>query len=174
LNLTIPEDARSIVKPWDEREDDSKFAESGVDDQIIIQVPFVQSVRIRSILLRLGRGELAPNHLRVYANHTSIVDFSDAQTIKPQMNISLLDGQTGVTEYPVRAATFSSVNSVSLFFSDAQGGETTRLYYLGFKGEARGALREAGTRLDIKAQNAPDATIVDKAAEQATRHTTIR
>lgn len=75
LNLTVPEDAQALIKPWDERDDTSRFAESGVDDQvraseykvehcisrarmflqIIIHVPFTQNVRLRSVLLKLGR-----------------------------------------------------------------------------------------------------------------------
>jgi hypothetical protein len=34
LNLSIPEDAKVIIKPWSEREEVDKFAESGVDDQV--------------------------------------------------------------------------------------------------------------------------------------------
>lgn len=34
LNLTVPEDAQAVIKPWDERNDTTKSAESGVDDQV--------------------------------------------------------------------------------------------------------------------------------------------
>ena len=34
LNLTVPEDAKETIKPWDERESTEKFAESKVDDQV--------------------------------------------------------------------------------------------------------------------------------------------
>jgi hypothetical protein len=34
LNLTVPEDARAVIKPWNERDDTEFFAESGVDDQV--------------------------------------------------------------------------------------------------------------------------------------------
>ena len=54
LNLTVPEDARELVKPWSERESTVKFVDSGVDDQIILHIPFTQNVRVRSILLKLG------------------------------------------------------------------------------------------------------------------------
>jgi len=64
----------------------------------------------------IGRGEVTPRHLRIYANHPTIVDFADAETTKPQLNISLLEGETGVTEYPLRVAAFTSINSLSLFF----------------------------------------------------------
>lgn len=64
----------------------------------------------------IGRGELAPRHLRIYANHNTIVDFSDAEDTKPQLDIPLLEGETGVIEYPLRVAAFASVHSLSLFF----------------------------------------------------------
>lgn len=34
LNLDIPEQARDVIKSWNEREDVTKFADSGVDDQV--------------------------------------------------------------------------------------------------------------------------------------------
>ena len=34
LNLTVPEDARAVIKPWDKRNDTDAFAESNVDDQV--------------------------------------------------------------------------------------------------------------------------------------------
>ena len=63
-----------------------------------------------------GRGEVTPRQLRVYANRANIIDFSEVDDIQPSLNISLLEGETGVTEYPLRKAAFSSINSLSLFF----------------------------------------------------------
>ena len=57
-----------------------------------------------------------PRHLRIYANHPQIVDFADAETTKPQLNISILEGESSVTEYPLRVAAFASISSLSLFF----------------------------------------------------------
>jgi hypothetical protein len=34
LNLTVPEDAKEIIKPWDERESNDKYLDSNVDDQV--------------------------------------------------------------------------------------------------------------------------------------------
>ena len=34
LNLTVPEDARGVIKPWDERNDTEVYAASSVDDQV--------------------------------------------------------------------------------------------------------------------------------------------
>ncbi|KAI0716712.1 galactose-binding domain-like protein [Earliella scabrosa] len=166
LNLTVPEDAQALIKPWDERDDTSRFAESGVDDQIIIHVPFSQNVRLRSVVLKLGRGELTPRRLRIYANRTNIVDFSEAEDITPQLNISLLEGETGVTEYPLRTASFANIHSLSLFFSDAVGGESLRLYFIGFKGDSRSQRKEGTQKLEIPAEVAPGAKLIDRLQEK--------
>ena len=41
LNLTVPEDAKETIKPWDERESTEKFAESNVDDQVWDNKPYL-------------------------------------------------------------------------------------------------------------------------------------
>ncbi|KAL4244269.1 PITHD1 family protein [Abortiporus biennis] len=175
LNLTVPEDAQALIKPWDEREDTTKFAESGVDDQIIIHVPFIQNVRVKSILLKLGRGDVQPTHLRIYANHTHIVDFSEADDFTPNLNITLSEGEVGVVEYPLRAAAFTNVFSLSLFFSDSPGSDSIRLYYIGFRGDARTHKKEGNQKLNIPASNAPDARIIDRLQEKsAGQQTTAR
>ncbi|KAH8100241.1 DUF1000-domain-containing protein [Cristinia sonorae] len=175
LNLAVPEDAQAIIKPWEERDDTTQMAQSGVDDQVIIHVPFSQNVRVKSVLLKLGRGELAPTHLRIYANHTNIVDFSEAEDLTPNLNISLLEGEVGVTEYPLRAATFTNIHSLSLFFSDSSGGDSLCLYYLGFRGDSKSLRREADSKLEIPAANAADARLIDRLSERAAgQQTTAR
>lgn len=175
LNLAVPEQAKAIVKPWHEREDTGEFADSGVDDQIIIYVPFAQNVRLKSVLVKSGRGESSPTRLRIYANHPTIVDFVDAESTKPQLDIALLQGQVAAVEYPLRVAAFTSVTSLSLFFSDAAGGEVSRLFYLGFRGDVREQKREVDEMLQVPAPNVADAPLVDKVAERAAgQQTTAR
>lgn len=66
--------------------------------------------------MRTGRGDVTPRRLRVYVNRANIIDFSEVEDAQPSLNISLLEGDTGVTEYPLRVAAFSSINTLSLFF----------------------------------------------------------
>ncbi|KAF8493397.1 galactose-binding domain-like protein [Russula emetica] len=167
LNLTVPEDAKETIKPWDERESTEKFAESNVDDQLVVHIPFAQNVRIKSVLLKLGRGEVTPRRLRVYANRANIIDFSEVDDVQPSLNISLLEGETSVTEYPLRMAAFSSINSLSVFFSDSVGGECSRVYYIGFKGETRVIRKEGINKLEIPAANAADASLTDRVREKS-------
>ncbi|KAL9710421.1 hypothetical protein Ac2012v2_006722 [Leucoagaricus gongylophorus] len=175
LNLAVPEYAKDLIKPWNEREGTEKYADSSVDDQMIIHIPFTENVRLRSVLLKIGRGNLAPRHLRIYANHNTIVDFADAESTNPQLDISLLEGETGVTEYPLRVAAFSSVHSVSLFFNESVGEDTSRLYYIGFKGDIRSTKHAASSLLDVPTPNTGDAKLVDRLSEKtAGQQTTAR
>ncbi|THU81115.1 DUF1000-domain-containing protein [Dendrothele bispora CBS 962.96] len=174
LNLTVPEDAKEVIKPWDQGEGTSKYAESGVDDQIFIHVPFAQNMRLKSVLLKLGRGDAAPQHLRIYANHPNIVDFTEAESTKPELDISPLEGEARVIEYPLRVAAFASINSLSLFFSDSPS-SLTRIYYIGFKGDVRELKKEGNASMDVPAANAADAALFDRLQEKGgTQQTTAR
>jgi len=166
LNLALPEDAKAIIKPWDEREDTTKYADSNVDDQVVIHIPFAENVRLRSISLKLGRGELAPRHMRIYANHAAIIDFEDAEVTKPQLDVTLQEGESGVIEYPLNTPAFANVHALSIFFSEAVGGEVTRLYYIGFKGDSRIPRKEGHSKLTIPAANAADASLADRLQEK--------
>ena len=64
----------------------------------------------------VGSGDVAPRQLRIYVNHPTIVDFADAESLTPQLDLRLLEGETKVVEYPLRVATFARVTSVSLLF----------------------------------------------------------
>lgn len=130
----------------------------------------------------LGRGESAPRHLRIYANHAQIVDFDAAEETRPQLNITLQEGAVNVTEYPLRSAAFANIHSLSLFFvscilshdcsllscgqSEAVGGDMSRVYYIGFKGDTRTIRKDGSTKLVIPAANAADAPLVDMVKEK--------
>lgn len=49
LNLTVPEDAKEVIKPWNERESLDKCADSGVDDQVCRSYALTESNKITSL-----------------------------------------------------------------------------------------------------------------------------
>ena len=51
--------------------------------------------------------------------------------------------------------------------SEAVGGESLRLYFLGFKGDSRSQRKEATQKLEIPAAVAPDAKIIDRLQEKS-------
>jgi len=80
-----------------------------------------------------------------------------------------------VTEYPLRVAAFASINSLSLFFSESVGGDVSKIFYVGFKGDIRELRKDADSKLDIRAANAADAPLVDRVTEKtAGQQTTAR
>lgn len=50
--------------------------------------------------------------------------------------------------------------------SDAVGGELSRIYFLGFKGDTRFQRKDATQKLEIPAANAPDAKLIDRLREK--------
>ncbi|KAG8679112.1 hypothetical protein FRC09_019249 [Ceratobasidium sp. 395] len=166
LNLSIPENAKEVIKPWDERDDIEKYCETNVDDELILHIPFSRNVRVRSILLKTARGEAQPRRLRVYTNHPAGLDFAEAESTRPQQDIALLEGETGVVEYPVKASAFTNVIALTLFLTDTEAGETNRIYFVGFKGDSREMKKDVSERLDLPAANAADAP-VDRITEKA-------
>lgn len=57
--------ARSCIKSWDRRLDESEFAESDVDEQVIVRVPFAGSVKLRSVFVKAGPGDQTPTEVRL-------------------------------------------------------------------------------------------------------------
>lgn len=156
---------------------------------------------------------MTPRHLKIFANYSNIIDFADAENTKPHLDISLLEGETGTVEYPLRIAAFTSVHALSLYFvsrvllnlpacpcpgfsvqsffsfeftiygvlctsclsrtchecgqGDSAGGDQSRVYYVGFKGDSRTTRKEGTNKLEIPAANAPDAPLVDRLKQNA-------
>lgn len=133
LNVEPPEAAKDAIKPWDQRHSLDTYTESSVDDQLIITIPFICPVRVQSILLHVGRGDLAPTvrslcmltqRCVAYVNLPDGLDFEHAAMAdgrvgppasgRPQADFALLPGATDVTTYPVSVLRFSHTTSMSL------------------------------------------------------------
>jgi hypothetical protein len=50
--------------------------------------------------------------------------------------------------------------------SDSVGEESTRIYYIGFKGETRITRKEGSSKLEIPAANAADSSLTDTLREK--------
>ncbi|KAF7297550.1 PITH domain-containing protein [Mycena kentingensis (nom. inval.)] len=121
-----------VIKPWNERLDETKSIASDADDQIIIRIPFTSSVRLRALLLKAGPGDQTPAKVALYANEDDL-DFNDIEDKAATQEFEVAQGRE-VGEYALRPAKFSNLSSVSLLFPASQGADTTQIYYVGFLG----------------------------------------
>ncbi|KAF9977840.1 hypothetical protein BGZ73_004753 [Actinomortierella ambigua] len=132
LNEREPGQGKAVLKPWTEKMDDTKVLESDADEQLILFIPFTASVKIKSISIRYEPGETAPSKLKVFTNRQD-VDFDSADSMEPTQVFDLVDDTRGqVVEYVTK---FTSLRNLTLFFEENHGGDTTRISFIGLKGE---------------------------------------
>ncbi|CAN8103408.1 unnamed protein product [Discula destructiva] len=137
LNESPQDSGKAIVKKtWAERLTEEPELASDCDEQLIINIPFTGQVKLHSILIRTSQSAAAPKTLKVFQNRDDI-DFSAAEDGAADQVFELAQ-TSDVQELPVKRAKFGKVQRLALFVPDNFGDgdeETTRLSYLGFKGE---------------------------------------
>lgn len=153
VNLDVPESAATIVKTWDERHTMEVYCDSGVDDQagqrlvfqqltsllintfpqMIIHIPFINSLRLRSILLLPPQpsNSLRPTRIRLFTNLAHPPSFSDIEDMQPVQDIDISTspsswqatagpdgrdsaGRREVEEWPLKVQKMASVFSVTI------------------------------------------------------------
>eukprot|EP01134_Creolimax_fragrantissima_P002131 CFRG2131T1 len=141
LNAFDDTQAQTIFRPWDERMSKESNVESDADEQLIINIPFTGHVSIKSIKVVAEGGEQHPQLLKVFGNRDDI-DFDNVEELQPLQEIQMHKDPRGEIEYPTRASKFQNLHSLTLFFSTNYGGQTTKLYYIGFAGEHKQVSRK--------------------------------
>nr|CAG8457982.1 15822_t:CDS:10 [Entrophospora candida] len=139
LNESEIESGKNVIKPWNERNDTAKvllllqFVESDSDEQLILLIPFTGSVKLKSIFIKSDSGEDCPRLLKVYINREDI-DFDNVESFTATQEWELIQ-TNDVAEYQTRITKMYNVRNITLYFQENYGGETTKLFYVGFKGE---------------------------------------
>ncbi|XP_061407282.1 PITH domain-containing protein 1 isoform X1 [Lethenteron reissneri] len=133
LNEQIDGSGKQVFRPWDERNDRSRFVESDADEELLFNIPFTGNVKLKGIVLIGGEDESHPAEMRLFKNlpHMSF----DDTTREPDQVFGLQHDDTGLLEYPTKIARFSSVYHLSIHISRNFGAEATRIYYIGLRGE---------------------------------------
>lgn len=85
------------------------------EDALLLTVQFSEIVRIKQILLSVPpSGSERPCRCKVWVNRHDGLNLTDVDTVPPEMEFELLEGELGAIEYPVKIVKFSSVSSVTL------------------------------------------------------------
>ncbi|KAL5151006.1 PITH domain-containing protein 1 [Glycine soja] len=137
LNEANPGSVKSVFKAWEERLDSSgvHLESNEGDPELLVFIPFTSDVKIKSISIVGGADGTSPSKMRVFINREGI-DFSDAQSMQAIQEWDLVENMQGVLEYQTRYSKFQSVANITLHFPENFGGDTTKIHYIGFKGEA--------------------------------------
>ncbi|KAH9602376.1 hypothetical protein KSS87_011414 [Heliosperma pusillum] len=137
LNEAISGSVKSVFRSWDQRLNFSgEFLESNEDDpELIVFIPFTSDVKIKSISIVGGSDGTSPSKMRAFINREGI-DFSDAQSMQAVQEWDLTENLQGVLEYQTRYSKFQGVGNLTLHFPDNFGADTSKIHYIGLKGEA--------------------------------------
>ncbi|KAM4597535.1 PITH domain-containing protein 1, partial [Polymixia lowei] len=114
---------------------------------------FTGSVKLKGIIISGEDDETHPAEVRLYKNipHMSFDDTGR----EPEQAFRLNRDPLAELEYPTKIARFSSVHHLSIHVSKNFGSETTRVYYIGLRGEYSEAYRHEVTICNYEAAANP-------------------
>lgn len=144
LNEAEPNSGPRVLRPWHARLDENlPKLESDADEQLLLCIPFLAPVKIKSICV-IGGGDIQnPAEMRAFKNAEAL-DFSGAEGMTPVQSWELVESNPlGEIEYPTKYSKFQNVSTLWLFFPRNFGGETSLIQYIGLKGEYTLYKREA-------------------------------
>jgi len=98
---------------------------SDADEQLLLNIPFNQAVRIRSIILKSNDIKRAPKTVKLLINRPSL-GFEDVEdVVEPEAAqiLELTSEQAEGKPIQLRFVRFQSVNSLHLFVESTHGGE---------------------------------------------------
>lgn len=151
LNEEVQNSGRAILKLHEERLTAEPSCCSPEDDpELLLKIPFTESVTIQSISVRSsGTSGAPPKTIKLFVNRDDL-DFDMARELTPQATLELLPAHhfvEGSIDYPLRpAGRFQSVSSLSIYFQDNYGDEdstATEITFVGLKGKGSSVKRRA-------------------------------
>ncbi|XP_058855305.1 LOW QUALITY PROTEIN: PITH domain-containing protein 1 [Acipenser ruthenus] len=165
LNESREGAGKLVFKPWEERRDREKFVESDDDEELLFNIPFTGSVKLKGVILIGDDDDSHPAEMRLYKNCTHM-SFDDTAR-EPDQVFRLNRDPSGELEYPTKIARFSGVTHLSIHISKNFGSETTRVYYIGLRGEFTQAHRHEVTICTYEASANPADHKVDVFSTQS-------
>ncbi|OQV20164.1 PITH domain-containing protein 1 [Hypsibius exemplaris] len=140
LNESQEGAGKAVFKPWEERGSRDKFVESTDDPELLFNIPFTGNVKLKGIIVSGEDGDSHPSTMRLYKNRPEM-GFDDT-SLTPDQEFEMQRDPAGDIEYGVKIVKFSSVHHLSIHFKRNFGADTTRIYYIGLRGEFTAARRE--------------------------------
>ncbi|KIK09444.1 hypothetical protein K443DRAFT_671346 [Laccaria amethystina LaAM-08-1] len=126
LNESSTHTFKSIVSNKAKNTSSVDYLLSDADEQLLLTIPFNQSVRVHSIAIQSSSFDNAPKRIKLLVNRPSLgfedVEDADEPEVAQVLDIPKQDVQLG-TPINVRYVRFQAVNSLHIFVSANHGGE---------------------------------------------------
>lgn len=133
LNEAIDGSGKKVFKPWEERLTREPFVESDADEELLFNIPFTDNIKLKGIIVVGGENGHHPSKMKLFKNRPHM-SFDDAN-IEADQEFELHRDTDGTLEYTTKVVKFSSVTHLSLYFPSNFGEDTTKISYIGFRGE---------------------------------------
>ncbi|KAH9406416.1 PREDICTED: PITH domain-containing protein 1-like [Rhagoletis zephyria] len=141
LNEAEEGSGKTVFKPWEERMDMEKFVESDCDEELLFKIPFTGNVKLKGLIIIGGEDETCPKHIKIYKNRPDM-SFDDC-VAEADQEFEIMQDSTGTLEYPLKIVKFSSVFHLTIHIPKNYGAETSKVYYIGLRGEFTPTNRDA-------------------------------
>jgi len=109
----------------------SNYLLSDADEQLILNIPFNQVVRIRALVIKsAGEPEQRPRRIKLFVNRPTLgfEDAMDASEPEAVQIVELTDEQVAEGKrIPLRFVRFQNVNSLHIFVETNGGDDMTRI-----------------------------------------------
>ncbi|VDP55026.1 unnamed protein product, partial [Schistosoma mattheei] len=116
-----------------DRKDSTVYVESDVDQELLFNIPFTGNIKLMSIIISGADTEQHPSQVSLYKNKP-FMTFEDLSA-ECEQSLELTVDPNGEVIYPLKISRFSNVQTLSLHFSANYGGDTTRIHYIGLRGD---------------------------------------
>ncbi|QQP54428.1 UPF0424 protein GA19395, partial [Caligus rogercresseyi] len=98
LNEVVEDSGKNVFRPWEDRLNREKFVESDADEELLINIPFSGSVKLKGIIVIGGEEGRNPSRIRLFKNRP-FMTFEDAEA-KCDQEFELALDQNGSVIYP--------------------------------------------------------------------------
>jgi hypothetical protein len=131
--LNSNDDAKNVFKPFEQRLDFTKFVDSDADPELLFNIPFTGNIKLKAIRIIGPMDDSHVKKMKVFKNRPKMT-FDDVSA-KADQEFELDRDLSGSIEYSTKMVTFNNVYHLSLYFPTNFGEETSRIYYIGLRGE---------------------------------------
>jgi thioredoxin len=108
----------------------ASYLESDADEQLIINIPFNQPVKLHSLKIK-GHADRGPKTVKIFINQPHTLDFDQATKMEPTQLLELSESQLNGEIINLRFVKFQNVQNVQFFVVDNQSdADTTRISML--------------------------------------------